>query len=135
MDADIAILYVEDDPMSRQVMELLLVRKMHFKQVTIFETSDDFMNRLRALPKKPQVFLLDIHIEPLDGFELIHLLRSDPDYSQARIVALTASVMNEEVNQLKRAGFDGVLAKPVDQLAFPDTFNRILNGEHIWNVT
>jgi CheY-like chemotaxis protein len=50
------------------------------------------------------------------------------------VVALTASVMNEEVERLKKAGFNGVLAKPIDQQAFPGVITRILNGEHIWNV-
>jgi CheY-like chemotaxis protein len=128
------ILYVEDDPFSCQVMELLLIRKLQFKSVTIFESSANFMQRLGALPKKPDVFLLDIHMEPHDGFDLLKMLRAHPDYGTSKIVALTASVMNEEVEQLRRAGFDSVLAKPVDQSTFPMSLKRILDGENIWTV-
>jgi CheY-like chemotaxis protein len=129
------ILYVEDDSFSRQVMEFLLVRGMNFQSVTIFDTSEDFMNKLVALPEQPELIFLDIHMQPFDGFQLLAMLRAHADYQSARIVALTASVMNDEVDQLRQAGFDGVLAKPIDQSTFPDSIQRILNGERIWNVT
>jgi CheY-like chemotaxis protein len=134
MSSEPVILYVEDDLLSRQVMEVLLMRLMKFKHVTIFENSEAFMERLTALPHKPTLIFLDIHMQPDDGFTLLHKLRSHEDYQQTLVVALTASVMNEEVERLKKAGFNGVLAKPIDQQAFPGVITRILNGEHIWNV-
>jgi CheY-like chemotaxis protein len=50
------------------------------------------------------------------------------------VMALTASVMNEEINKLREAGFDGVLGKPLSFHTFPDTLRRILAGERIWTV-
>jgi CheY-like chemotaxis protein len=50
------------------------------------------------------------------------------------IVALTASVMNSEIHKLKEAGFDGVLAKPLNFHTFPEMLTRILNREQIWTV-
>ncbi|HRF96090.1 MAG TPA: response regulator, partial [Aggregatilineales bacterium] len=62
------VLYVEDDPMSREVMKLLLTRRMKFDHVHILEDSTDFMTRLISLPEKPDIIFLDIHMEPMDGF-------------------------------------------------------------------
>lgn len=135
MDTNTAILYVEDDPFSREVMQLMLVRWMKFNNVTIFDTSDDFMDRLQTLQQKPRLIFLDIHMQPHDGFTLLTMLRSSETYRDAKIVALTASVMNEEVEQLREAGFDGVMAKPLDQESFPENLNRVLKGERVWNVT
>jgi two-component system sensor histidine kinase TorS len=50
------------------------------------------------------------------------------------IVALTASVMNEEVEQLKDAGFNGVIPKPIDMDGFPDLIEAILDGKDVWRV-
>jgi CheY-like chemotaxis protein len=50
------------------------------------------------------------------------------------VVALTASVMNEEVEQLRAAGFHSCLAKPIDIDTFPDVLNRILDGESVWRI-
>lgn len=135
MIADPTILYVEDDPFSRLVMELLLTRGMNLHDVTIFESSENFMVRLGAMPHKPTLIFLDIHMQPHDGFALLKMLRTHSDYRDTRIVALTASVMNEEVEALRTAGFDGVLAKPINQTEFPNTLRRIMNGERVWVIT
>lgn len=129
-----AILYVEDDPLSRVVMGDLLKRGMHYENVTIFEDSADFMERLEALPVKPVIIFLDIHMAPLDGFAVLRLIRANQTYQGTPVIALTASVMNEEVKMLKDAGFDGVIAKPLDADLFPKTLQRILNGEQVWQI-
>jgi len=41
--------------------------------------------------------------------------------------------MNEEVELLRTAGFDGVIGKPINHATFPDLLMRILKGEKIWN--
>ena len=129
------ILYVEDDMMSREVMSLLLKRRMKFEHVYVWEDSTDFVNQLTTLPKKPDIIFLDIHMEPMDGFGMLEILRAHPDFAKIPVVALTASVMNEEVTLLRTKGFDGALAKPIDQRNFPDILKRLLNGEQIWRIT
>jgi CheY-like chemotaxis protein len=134
VDTSAPILYVEDDPFSRQVMQLLLERALKFEHVSLFENSDRFLERLDALPRQPNLIFLDIHMQPHDGLTLLAMLRQRDEYRETRIVALTASVMNEEVDQLRRAGFDAVLAKPIDQATFPNFLQRIFDGERIWSI-
>ncbi len=127
-------LYVEDDPMSREVMRLLLVDMLGYEQVTIFEDSADFLAKIEALSDPPKVIFLDIHMQPMNGFEILKLLRAHERYRATTVVALTASVMNEEVNLLRNAGFDSCIAKPIDQRTFPEALNRILSGEKFWRI-
>lgn len=129
------LLYVEDDPMSRQIMEMLLRRGLGYEDVVIFEDSTDFTTRFAALNPPPQLIFLDIHMEPLDGFEMLNILRGHPNAKDCTIVALTASVMNEEVHALKRAGFDGAIAKPIKQNVFPNLMQQIINGESVWFIS
>lgn len=126
--------YVEDDPLSREIMQMIMENVMGVKQLTQFENSADFMSRLKALQTKPDVILLDIHVKPDSGFDLLRMLRADPDYSHSRIVALTASVMNEEIEQLRRSGFDGAIGKPLSVQTFPDLIARILKGDPVWYI-
>src|SRR5258708_5592819 len=127
-------LYVEDDNLSREVMHMIMSNALGISNLTIFEDSTDFMARLKRLAKKPNVVLLDIHMKPLDGFQLIELLRADPDYQSTRIIALTASVMNEEVQKLRQSGFDGAIAKPLSIQTFPALMTRIIRGEAVWHI-
>lgn len=127
------LLYVEDDARSRKVMQLMLMN-MGLSNVTIFPDSADFVARVRALDLKPEVIFLDIHVTPLNGFQMLALLRAMDDFRTTPILALTASVMNEEVQQLRVAGFNGCVAKPIDLDTFPDVLQRVVNGEDIWRI-
>jgi CheY-like chemotaxis protein len=134
MKKDLSILYVEDDPMSRMVMQMLLKGRMQLEHVTIFEDSSDFMNKAAAIVPPPDVIFLDIHMQPLDGFEMLKLLRTTATFDNTPVVAMTASVMNEEVAKLQTSGFDGCIAKPIDKNSFPQLLDRILQGEKVWSI-
>lgn len=128
------IFYIEDDELSREVMHTLLTRGLGYTSVTIFESSSEFELKLDTLTTIPDVIFLDIHMEPTDGFTILNLLRQRTKYDSTRVVALTASVMNEEVKKLKDAGFNGVIAKPLNYETFPNALRRILDKEDIWSV-
>ena len=129
-----AVLYVEDDRQSRKLMQMLLMNRMRLPNVTILENSENFLEAVQALDPKPDLIFLDIHMEPLSGFEMLEMLRALDWAQNIPIIALTASVMNEEVQRLKTSGFNGCLAKPIDLATFPDVFYRLLNGETIWRI-
>jgi CheY-like chemotaxis protein len=128
------VLYVEDERRSRKVMQMLLSYKMHLPHVTIFEDSTDIVERADALDPKPDIIFLDIHIQPYDGFQMLDMLRQSHLFDDVPIVALTASVMNEEVQRLRIAGFNGCLSKPIDTDTFPDLLQRVISGETIWRI-
>jgi CheY-like chemotaxis protein len=134
MNTQPVILYVEDDPESRMIMQLLLSNLMGLNKFTILPDSRNFLDNVAALPELPDIFLLDIHVPPYTGFDMMAMLREQPAYQNIPVVAVTASVMNEEVQKLKDAGFNGVIAKPLDMDLFPAVLERLLRGERIWYV-
>ena len=127
-------LYVENDEMSREVMKALLTRGLGYRDVTIFENSVNFEKQLEGLTSRPDVIFVDIHMEPIDGFAMLGLIRQNPEFDAVPVIALTASVMYEEVRRLRDAGFDGVIAKPINYDTFPGALDRILSGEQVWNI-
>lgn len=135
MFSEYTFLYVEDDPMSRQALSLVLTRVLKAKEVTIFEDSTNFMERVNALETQPDIIFLDIHVPPYNGFEMLKMLRAKPEFEKTPIIALTASVMNEEVTLLRSSGFSGAIGKPVNVANFPKLIQRVLNGETIWHIT
>lgn len=129
-----SILYVEDDGPSREIMQLLVGDVMGISDLSIFENSYSFLERARSINPKPDIILLDIHVPPMSGFEMLMLLRTDSHFAGTPIVALTASVMNEEVARLRQAGFNGVIPKPLNMDSFPALLERIMQGEEVWNI-
>ena len=69
-----AFLYVENDELSQEVMRALLTRGLGYRTLTVVETSDCFEEKLTDLDPKPDVIFLDIHMEPIDGFEMLQLI-------------------------------------------------------------
>lgn len=134
MNKQPVVLYVEDDALSRRIMQMILKGRMNLPNFTILENSENFLGQAEALDPKPELIFLDIHVKPYDGFEMLDMLRKSDKFNQTPVIALTASVMNEEIQRLRTAGFNGCLAKPIDLDTFPDTVDRILGGETVWRI-
>jgi two-component system, cell cycle response regulator DivK len=134
MNQETAVLYVEDDPQSRMLMNLLFKGRMGLKHIHMFEDSEQFLKRVNALDPHPNIIFLDIQVRPHDGFNMLKMLRQLEWSRNVPIVALTASVMNEEVQRLQQVGFNACIGKPIDIDSFPDLMERILNGESLWRI-
>jgi CheY-like chemotaxis protein len=128
-------LYVEDDRLSRDVMETLLRDMMGVTSYTVWSSGEDFLRRLDDLNPPPDIFLLDIHMKPISGFDILELIRLQSKYQDCKVYALTASVMSEEVKQLRSVGFDGVIGKPLDADTFPELFERLEARQNVWKIT
>lgn len=127
-------LYVEDDELSREVTRIIIENVLGYSQLTIFEDSSHFLERLKAMPYRPDVIFLDVQMGPLDGFQLLELIRAEPAYRDCTVIAMTANVMATDVEELQRVGFDGLIGKPLRKKLFPGLIERILAGEPIWFV-
>lgn len=135
MSINPVVLYVEDDPRSRKVMKLCMEHRLRFTHVTILEDSTNFAWQIAHLDPAPEIIFLDIHVQPLNGFEMLALIRQTPTLARVPVLALTASVMGEEVKRLRDHGFTGCLAKPLDLDRFPTILQQILRGESVWSIT
>ncbi|MBN1564780.1 MAG: response regulator [Anaerolineae bacterium] len=132
-DQDLSFLYIEDHPASRRVMQLLL-DVMGYSNLTLIEHTQDIIAQLEQTKKDFDVIFLDLHLSPLDGFEVQKLLRAHNRFGQAKIVALTASVMPNELHTV-RQNFDGLIAKPLNYDTFFGYVTRILAGEPVWETS
>jgi len=128
------LVYVEDDEASILVMKMVVERVMGLPALYVLQSRADFVQQVKGLGVVPDIFLLDIQMKPYNGVELLSMLRGDPQFKCSKVVALTASVTNEEVSLLKSGGFDGAIAKPLNIDAFPDLIAKIMRGEHVWYI-
>jgi CheY-like chemotaxis protein len=133
--AEPSFLYIDDDPISRDVVKILLERVMGFSKITFFETSQDFMDKIQALPELPTVIFLALQVRPHNGYEMLHTLREDSTYQDAIIIALTANVMATDVEKMKASGFSGLISKPIIHRIFPELLNKILAGQSVWYIS
>lgn len=81
--------------------------------------------------KQPfDLILMDVHMPDMDGFEATKRIRELERIGGNRIpiIALTASLMDEEVKSCLIAGFDHVSGKPIDFEELFSTMGKFVSG-------
>jgi CheY-like chemotaxis protein len=68
----------------------------------------------------PDLLLLDLKMPRLDGFGLLHLLRSHPELNALPVVVLSSSLLREDAQKAKSLGAREVLSKPTDIQEYRD---------------
>ena len=131
---DLNYLIVDDDPRSLLILTELLTKVIGCNKVITFEDSHNFESKLTTLPIDPDIIFLDILIKPLNGYEMLEIVRKTKLGKQANIISTTARVMTTEIQQMKIAGFDGMISKPIIFDVFPELIRRVWIGESVWYV-
>ena len=72
-----------------------------------------------------QVFILDIGLPDMDGYELARRLRAKPDTANAVLIALTGYGQAHDRVLSKAAGFDHHFVKPSDTLELTKILNQV----------
>jgi signal transduction histidine kinase/FixJ family two-component response regulator len=106
------VLVVEDNQVNQQLLRMFL-EKIDV-DITIVENGKEAVER--ALSEHFDLILMDIQMPVMDGVEATKMLR-DNDYKKP-IVALTANIMKEDVDNYYSVGCDEFLAKPIDSQKF-----------------
>src|SRR5215471_17977843 len=81
-----------------------------------------------AEQRKPDLILMDIQLPGMNGIEALKVLRGKPDTAAIPIVAVTASVMQQDRTLITEAGFDGYISKPINIKEFLEAVNHALKG-------
>ena len=77
---------------------------------------------------RPDLILMDIQLPGMSGIEALRALRADPATARIPVIAVTASVMQQDRKHITEAGFDAYLAKPLDLKEFLATVRRMLEA-------
>ena len=81
-----------------------------------------------AAERKPDLILMDIQLPGMNGIDALKVLRADPATSKIPVVAVTASVMQQDRKLITEAGFDGYVAKPINIKEFLEAVRSVLEA-------
>jgi CheY-like chemotaxis protein len=70
-----------------------------------------------AREQAPDLFLLDMHLGDMSGFELTRQLQGEPTLRDVPRVAFSADAMPDQIHRARDQGFSGYLTKPLDVAA------------------
>lgn len=102
------ILVVDDHPHIARLIERELEREGH----TLLMAADG-EEALRVIAReRPEVIVLDVILPKIDGYEVLRVLRDDPETRQARVIMLTVLDHDGAVAHGLDMGADWYVSKP-----------------------
>ena len=104
------ILLVEDNQINQLVAGEILKNAGYL--VTQAENGEDAIEKLKE--QEFELVLMDIQMPVMDGETATNIIRTELKLTQLPIIALTANVLPEQVDQYLRSGFSGFVGKPFD---------------------
>jgi DNA-binding response OmpR family regulator len=102
------ILVIEDDPAISRLVDYTL-RHEGYEVVT---AANGLEGIRKARNEAPDLVILDVMLPGMDGFEICHQLRSDPDTEQLLILMFSAKAQEVDKNTGLKVGADDYLPKP-----------------------
>ena len=126
-----AVLVVEDNP-DNLMLVMDLLREIPVQYCNARASGRQLFKLLEQRAMQVDLILLDIQIPGEDGYEVLRQIRATPALAGTKIVAVTANVMDSDLERTRAAGFDGFIGKPLKIKRFPEQIRRILAGEAVW---
>jgi DNA-binding NarL/FixJ family response regulator len=131
MNAPIRVLVVDDDPLVRAGLAMILDTAADL--ILVGEAADGTEVAAAVDAHTPDVVLMDIRMPKLDGLAATELLRNRPDPPQ--VIVLTTFHADEYVLGALRAGASGFLLKDTRPAEILHAITRVAAGEPILSPT
>ncbi len=122
----LGVLVVDDNEDAAHMLAMLLEHAGH--EVTT--EADPVIALERAQARRPDVYLLDIGLPRMDGYELARRLRASPAGAGATLIALTGYGQPADREKAMQASFDHYLVKPPDPVALERLLQSIAARTH-----
>lgn len=128
----IEILLVEDSPSDahltiRRLKTAKVLNNLHW--VEDGETAMEFLRQEGAYADspRPDLILLDLNLPGMDGREVLHEVKLDPNLRRIPVVILTTSADEQDILRAYNLNANCYITKPVDIQQFLDIVSLIEN--------
>jgi CheY-like chemotaxis protein len=105
------VLYIEDDPSSLRLLELVFEQRPDLQLLTATEGRQGLE---LARQHRPDLILLDFHLQDMDGADVLRAIQAEPGLRGTPVVLLTAEKYPRLPEPLRAAGARDYLMKPID---------------------
>jgi CheY-like chemotaxis protein len=126
---------VDDNATNRQIVRHQLVAwKMRSDSAA---SGQEALNMLRIAAKAEEPYelaLLDVQMPGMDGFALVDAIKADPSIAGTRLIILTSLGQVRSKEELKRAGIDAYLVKPVKKARLFDGMTHVMGRVAVFTV-
>lgn len=119
------ILIIEDNPTNMELIAFLL-EAFGYIPLQAFDGEQGLDIAVREMP---DLIVCDVTLPKLDGYGVVHALKSDPTLSHIPVIAVTALAMVGDREKLLAAGFDDYISKPIEPEIFVGQIENLLHTD------
>ena len=135
------VLLIEDNPDERELFQLAFDQINIPHEISVAEDGQQAIDYLFGKGEfagqdtlhKPDIIFLDLKLPKLSGFEVLKLIRSNPEATYIPIVIFTSSNIKADMVTGYKLGANSIITKPVNGERFMECINHM--GEYwlMWN--
>lgn len=118
------ILWAEDNPLDRQLIEEALLDLKGAPSVAFAEDGEELLRRLPS--EKPHLVVLDIKMPRVTGIEALDRMRKDPRHQDMPVVIFSSSNQPSEMETCHRLGVRDYVQKPIEFTALQVAVARVV---------
>ena len=105
------ILVVDDDPAVVELITEVLASDPRFETRVV---NNGFGAGMQANEYHPDLIILDVMLPDINGKAVCDLVRQDPTMADIKIICISGLVEEDKIAELREAGADDFLHKPLD---------------------
>ena len=102
------VLVIDDDSMARETIVRLLILEGY----QVIEAAYGQAGYAAAISDSPNIILLDLNMAIMDGFQVLHKLKNNPETVRIPVIVLTARIDAESERRCMAAGATDYIKKP-----------------------
>ncbi len=122
---------IVDDRWENRAVIVNLLEAIGFDMI---EASNGQEGLEKSQEYQPNLIITDLSMPVMNGFDMTQCLRNLPDFTNALIIASSASVFNFDRQKSKEAGCNDFLAKPVQAIELLEQLQLYLGLEWIYET-
>lgn len=112
MESKLKIAITDDHKMFAESLADILQKQFNFEVVWVCYSGQALFERLNSTLPKPDVLLLDVNMKPMDGFDVLAILKKE--FTSIKVLSVTMDNRPETIEKLLTIGSDGVVLKDED---------------------
>lgn len=117
-----SVLIAEDEGFIVESLTFLLSRAGH----EVRAVDDGAVALAEMTRRRPDLFILDIMIPTMNGFDVLRKLRATPGLEDVPVLALTAKGQDEDRRRMLALGADDFVTKPFSNRDLMERVERLL---------
>ncbi len=130
----IKIAIIDDEQLIVEGIELLLANEKSLHVCLVSNNGNDFMENIGKLSADefPDLALIDIQMKPMNGFELVEILKIK--YPELKIIILSSYYKSSVLGYMVKLGISAFLSKSSDRKKFIEVINAVYENGYFFTT-